>query len=58
MKPKWYISSEPASREKDRIYRRETRTFPNEAEAKAFARMILNRALRISAGTINPSQNK
>jgi len=58
MKPKWYISFETASREKDRIYRRQTRTFPNEAEAKAFARMILDRAFRISAGTINPVQPK
>jgi len=58
MKPKWYISFEPANRGKDRIYRRETKTFPSEAEAKAFARMIVDRALRISAGTINPVQPK
>jgi hypothetical protein len=58
MKPKWYISFEPANRGMDRIYRRETRTFPTEAEAKAFARTILERALRISAGTINPVQPK
>lgn len=45
--PKWYISFEPARRERDRIYRRETKTFPTEAEAKAFARMILDRALSI-----------
>ena len=58
MEPKWYISFEPAIRERDRIYRRETRTFPSEADAKAFARMILDRALRISAGTINPVKPK
>ncbi|QAU47098.1 hypothetical protein EAS56_20560 [Bradyrhizobium guangzhouense] len=58
MKPKWYISFEPAAPGKDRIYRRETKTFLTEAEAKAFARMILERALRISAGTINPAQPK
>lgn len=58
MEPKWYISFEPASRGKDRIYRRETKTFPTEAEAKAFARMILDSALRVSAGTINPVQPK
>ena len=56
MAPKWYISFEPTSRGKDRIYRRETKTFPTEAEAKALAPMILDRALRISAGTINPVQ--
>jgi hypothetical protein len=58
MKPKWYISFEPADRKKDRLYRRETKTFVTEAEAKAFARTILERALRISAGTINPVQPK
>lgn len=58
MKPKWYISFEPAKRGTNRIYRRETKTFRTEAEAKAFARMILERALRISAGTINPVQPK
>lgn len=58
MKPKWYISFEPANRGKDRVYRRETRTFPTEAAAKAFARIILERARRISAGTINPVQPK
>ncbi|MCP1773554.1 hypothetical protein ABIF65_007872 [Bradyrhizobium japonicum] len=58
MEPKWYISFEPASCGKDRIYRRETKTFPTEAEAKAFARMILDSAFRVSAGTINPVQPK
>ena len=58
MKPKWYISFEPGIRGKDRIYRRETKTFPTEAEAKAFARMILERTCRITAGMINPVQPK
>jgi hypothetical protein len=58
MKPKWYISFEPANRGKDRIYRRETKTFLTEAEAKAFAQMILEHAFRVSAGTINPVQPK
>ena len=58
MKPKWYISFEPANRGTNRIYRRETKTFLTEAEAKAFARMILERSYRISAGTINPVQPK
>lgn len=42
MKPKWYISFEPANQGKRRIYRRETKTFLTEAEAKAFARTISN----------------
>ncbi|VIO72610.1 hypothetical protein CI1B_42560 [Bradyrhizobium ivorense] len=35
-------------------FARQTRTFPNEQEAKIFARGLLDRTEDISAGTINP----
>jgi hypothetical protein len=49
----WYVSFEgPLGR--PRPHTRSTQTFPNEEEAKKFARAKLAETLHISAGTINP----
>ena len=48
----WYVSFErPRGR---RAHARATETFPNEREAKKFARAKLVDTLNVSAGTLNP----
>lgn len=48
----WYVSFElPRGK---RAFARGTETFPNEREAKQFARTKLAHTLNIAAGTINP----
>ena len=49
----WYVSFELPPPEK-RGHGRATETFPNEQEAKQFARAKLALTLNISAGTLNP----
>jgi hypothetical protein len=49
----WYASFELPRRGK-RSFARTTKTFPNEREAKQFARAKLVHTLNISAGTLNP----
>jgi hypothetical protein len=49
----WYVSFELPRRGK-RSFARTTETFPNQREAKQFARAKLVDALNISAGTLNP----
>ena len=49
----WYVSFELPRRGK-RSFARATETFPNEQEAKQFARAKLALTLNISAGTLNP----
>jgi hypothetical protein len=49
----WYVSFELRQREK-REHARATETFPNEREAKKFARAKLAENGNVSAGTINP----
>ena len=52
----WYVSFErPRGR---RAHARATETFPNEREAKKFARAKLVETLNVSAGTLNPHQPK
>jgi hypothetical protein len=49
----WYVSFElppPAKRRHGRA----TETFPNEREAKKFARAKLDETQNVSAGTLNP----
>jgi hypothetical protein len=48
----WYVSFElpPGKRTQTRA----TETFPNEREAKKFARAKLVDTLKVSAGTLNP----
>ena len=51
----WYVSF--ALRTPDASHHRfarQTRTFPNERDAKIFARALLDQTSNISAGTINP----
>jgi hypothetical protein len=49
----WYVSFE-LPRERKRSFARGTETFPNEREAKQFARAKLDHTLNITAGTLNP----
>jgi hypothetical protein len=49
----WYVSFE-LPRLGKRSFARTTETFPNEREAKQFARAKLVHTLNISAGTLNP----
>jgi hypothetical protein len=49
----WYVSFE-LPREKRAQTKRATETFPNEREAKQFAREKLVDTLNVSAGTLNP----
>jgi hypothetical protein len=49
----WYVSFELRQREK-REHARATETFPNEREAKKFARAKLAETQKVSAGTLNP----
>ncbi|QPF87456.1 hypothetical protein IC762_14695 [Bradyrhizobium genosp. L] len=51
----WYVSF--ALRDPDvghHRFARQTRTFTSEADAKTFARTLLERTQDVSAGTINP----
>ena len=48
----WYVSFELPRGQ--RTFARGTETFPNEREAKQFARAKLEHTLNIAAGTINP----
>jgi hypothetical protein len=47
----WHVSFEP---KKPRAHARVTETFPNEREAKKFARARLVDTPNVSAGTLNP----
>ena len=49
----WYVAFEVRRREK-REHARATETFPNEREAKKFARTKLAETQKVSAGTLNP----
>lgn len=49
----WYVSFE-LPRMGKRPFARGTETFPNEREAKQFARAKLVHTLNIAAGTLNP----
>jgi hypothetical protein len=49
----WYVSFELRQGAK-RAHARATETFPNEREAKKFARAKLTENEKVSAGTLNP----
>jgi hypothetical protein len=49
----WYVAFEVRRRWK-RDHARATETFPNEREAKKFARAKLAETQKVSAGTLNP----
>ena len=48
----WYVSFELPRGKRKQV--RTTETFPNEREAKQFARAKLVDTLNVSAGTLNP----
>jgi hypothetical protein len=50
----WFVSYDLPRRDKKRHHLRATETFPNEQEAKKFARAKLAETLCVNAGTINP----
>ena len=50
----WFVSYDLPRRDKKRSHTRATETFPNEQEAKKFARAKLAETLYVNAGTINP----
>jgi hypothetical protein len=53
-KDTWYVSFEPRKLPGKRAHYRATETFPNEREAKKFARAKLAETQNVSAGTLNP----
>jgi hypothetical protein len=55
-KSTWYVSFELPSG--TRPYTRATETFPNEREARKFARAKLVETPNVNAGTINPHKPK
>ena len=48
----WYVSFELPRGKRKRV--RATKTFPDELDAKKFARAKLTETLNVSAGTLNP----
>jgi hypothetical protein len=51
----WFVSFElPQHEQRSHSHTRATETFPNEQEAKKFARAKLAETLYVNAGTINP----
>ena len=54
----WYVSffthGDPTLRGANRKYARATRSFKTEADAKSFAREIIENGWTASAGTLNP----
>jgi hypothetical protein len=54
-KATWYVSFPLKTPEAGhQRFARQTRTFTSEADAKAFARTLLDRTNDVSAGTLNP----
>jgi len=50
----WFVSYDRPRHDKKRSHIRAIETFPNEQEAKKFARAKLAETLYVNAGTINP----
>jgi hypothetical protein len=54
----WYVSTEAPSQWRPTSSRapssRRTKAFPNEIDAKQFAKAMLSEGLRVTAGTLNP----
>jgi hypothetical protein len=53
-KDTWYVSFEPRKLPGKRAHHRATERFPNEFEAKKFAKAKLADTRNVSAGTLNP----
>jgi hypothetical protein len=58
MKHRWYVSYETGEPAVGGHYRRHTRPFSDEADAKAFVRQLIGSGKRITVGTINPVHPK
>jgi hypothetical protein len=59
MKHTWFVAYETGSKSGVGHYRRRTKSFSTEEEAKAFAKDLLQIGTkRITAGTINPTRPK
>jgi hypothetical protein len=59
MKYTWFVAYETASKSGVGHYRRRTKSFSTEEEAKAFAKDLFQTGMkRITAGTINPIRPK
>lgn len=59
MKHTWFVAYETGSKNGVSHYRRRTKSFSSEEEAKAFVRDLLQAGIkRITAGTINPVRPK
>jgi hypothetical protein len=54
----WYVSYESGLSTAGGHYRRQTKSFSCEEEAKDFAQTMVKRGVRVTAGTINPVQPK
>jgi hypothetical protein len=54
----WYVSCESKERIGKRAHARMTKTFPNERDAKTFAKTKLAEGMNVNAGTLNPHQPK
>lgn len=57
MKNTWFVSFDKPSSGRNG-YRRVTRSFQSETEARSFASELVLRGVRLTAGTINPVQPK
>jgi hypothetical protein len=62
IKNHWYVSTEAPSVWRPATSRapssRGTRTFPNEIDAKQFAKAMLSEGMKVTAGTLNPHRPK
>ena len=58
----WYVSTEAPSEWRPQSARapssRQTKAFPNENDAKAFAKAMLSKGLKVTAGTLNPHRSR
>jgi hypothetical protein len=50
----WFVTYQAVGRLLGEGYSSKSRQFPNEKEAKAFAKFRLTEGFRMTAGTINP----
>ena len=58
MKNSWYVSYESGISTAGGHYRRQTKSFSCEEEAKDFAQTLVARGVRVTAGAINPEHPK
>jgi hypothetical protein len=54
----WFVTYQPIGRVPGKGYRRRSKQFANEQDAKAFAKDRLTEGSEITAGTLNPHSPK